>query len=170
MKRIAIVGCPGSGKTTFTRKLAAKTKLPVIHLDFYYHQTKHDYYNNTEAWIATVKELIKQDAWIMDGNYNSTIEARFKRADTIIFFDFPRRKSLYGVVKRRIQYRNKLREEMPSDWEEKANLEFLIYVWHFRKNNREETLKAIADNHDKDLITFTNRKQANEYLDKVPPS
>lgn len=167
MKRIVIIGCPGSGKTTFTRKLAAKIKLPVIHLDFYYHQTKHDYCNNNEAWVAQVKKLVKQDSWIMDGNYNSTIETRCKRADTIIFFDFPRRKSLYGVIKRHIHYRNKLREEMPNDWKEKANLEFLIYVWKFRKHSREVPLKAIEYNPHADLVVFTNRRQADNYLNSL---
>ena len=167
MKRVAVLGCPGSGKTTFARKLAAKTGLPLIHLDFYYHQTEHDYLHNETAWTAKAKQLISQDSWIMDGNYRSTIDLRLKRADTIIFFDFPRRKSLHGVIKRRIQYRNKRREEMPSDWQEKANLKFLLFVWRFRKNNRVKTLKAIEASSGKNIIMFTNRKQVNKYLSAV---
>lgn len=167
MKRVAIVGCPGSGKTTFTRKLAEKTKLPTIHLDYYYHQKMYDYPNNSEAWKGRVKELIAKDAWIMDGNYNSTINERFRRADTIIFFDYPRRKSLYGVLKRRIQYRNKLREEMPSDWKETASFEFLVFVWNFRRDKRGTTIKALEDNKNKEVFIFTNQKQAQEYLDRI---
>jgi len=38
MNRILIPGSGGSGKTTFTRKLAAKTGLPLHHLDTLYWQ------------------------------------------------------------------------------------------------------------------------------------
>ncbi len=167
MKRVAIVGCPGAGKTTFARKLSEKTKLPVVHLDFYYHQQKYDYHNNRDAWIKRVKKLIQQDSWIMDGNYSSSFVPRFKRADTIIFFDFPRRTSMHGVVKRRIQYHNKLRVEMPSEWKEKANLEFLKYVWNFNKSDRGKILTAIKEAGDKNVIVFKNRKQANDFLKEL---
>ena len=32
MKRIMIIGCPGSGKSTFARGLAEKTGLPLYYL------------------------------------------------------------------------------------------------------------------------------------------
>lgn len=165
MRRVAVVGCPGSGKSTFTRKMAAKTGLPAVYLDFYHHQLMYNYYNDLPAWIARVKELIKADQWVMDGNYNSSIEPRFQRADTIIFFDFPRRVSLYGVIKRRFEYRNKRRLEMPSDWEEHINWEFLKFVWNFRKNNRQVTLNAIEKFSTKEVRIFTNHTQANNYID-----
>ncbi len=165
MKRIAVVGCPGAGKTTFVRKLAEKTKLPVVHLDYYYHQKKYDFYNNSDAWIKKVNELIQRDMWIMDGNYKSTFDSRFKRADTIIFFDFPRRTSLYGALKRRMQYRKKFREDMPSDWKEKADLTFLKYVWSFNKNSRHKVTEALEKNKDKTMVVFKNRKQVKKYLD-----
>lgn len=167
MKRVAIIGCPGVGKTTFAIKLAAKTKLPLIHLDYYYHQNEHDYYHDKQAWIKRVELLIAQDKWIMDGNYSSTFEQRFKRADTIIFIDFPRRMALWGVVKRRIHYRNKQRQEMPSDWKEKANLEFLTYVWNFKRKHRSKQLSALKKARGKDVIVFTKRAQAKEFLAKV---
>lgn len=164
MKRIAIVGCPGCGKTTFARKLGAKTKLPVIHLDYYYHQTEYDYYNNKEAWIKRVKKLIAQDKWIMDGNYSSTYDSRFKRADIVIILDYPRRKSMYGVIKRRIQYHNKLRDEMPSDWTEKVDLGFIRYVWNFRKNDRYKITDIISTLQNKEIIIFKKRSDAEAYL------
>ena len=36
MKKIIIIGCPGSGKSTFARNLAAKTNLPLYYLDMLY--------------------------------------------------------------------------------------------------------------------------------------
>lgn len=164
MKRIAIVGCPGSGKTTFARQLAQKTGLPILHLDFYYHDSEQDYYSNKEEWFARVRGLIKQDLWIMDGNYGSTMLERFKRADTVIFFDVSIWTSIHGVVKRRIQYRHKQRKDMPSDWKEKANWEFMKYVWNFRKENRAKILSLLEQSAGADIVVFQSRREANEYL------
>ena len=168
MQRVAVIGNPGAGKTTFSRKLAAKTKLPVVHMDYYYHQTDQDYGNNPENWDAKVEELINQDAWIMDGNYNIHVGNRLKRADSIFYFDFPSRRSLHGVIKRRIHYRNKLREEMPNDWEEKVQFSFLVYVLRYRRKHRKRTLQALSDYPEKTVVIFTNRRQADEYLAKFP--
>lgn len=164
MKRVAVIGCPGAGKTTFTRKLHEKTGLPVIHLDFYYHQKKFDFYNNREAWISCVEKLINEDSWIMDGNYSSTFEQRFKRADTIIFFDYPRRISFYRTIKRRIEFRNSHRAEMPSDWKEKADKDFLKYVWNFNRDSRSRITEQLKKNKDKNIIIFLAPKQAEDYL------
>lgn len=164
MKRVAVIGSPGTGKTTFVKKLALKTGLPIIHLDFYYHQKQFDYRTNQPAWIKKVTELSKQDKWIMDGNYNSSFEVRFKRADTIIFLDLPRRIAFYGVIKRRIQYHGKLRDDMPSDWKEKANWEFLKYVWKFNGEHRDIILSSIDNTKGKKVVVFNNRKQLNSYV------
>lgn len=167
MKRVVIIGCPGAGKTTFARKLTKKLALPLIHLDYYYHQKESDYYNDKGAWIKKVEELIRQPKWIIDGNYSSSFEQRFARADTILFFDFPRRTSISGVMKRRVYHRNKLREDMPSDWKEKANWEFLRYVWKFRGDSRNTILKALEKHKDKTIHTFKNRAAAEKFLNNL---
>ena len=35
-RRVLVIGMAGSGKSTFSRALSAKTGVPVIHLDFHY--------------------------------------------------------------------------------------------------------------------------------------
>lgn len=35
MKKIIVIGCMGSGKSTFAEKLHRKTKIPLFHLDKY---------------------------------------------------------------------------------------------------------------------------------------
>ena len=103
----------------------------------------------------------------MDGNYNSSVVERFKRADTIFFFDFPRRASMYGVIKRRIQFRNKHREEMPDDWQEKITFKFLLFVWNYRRVNRKTTMEALHETTGKDIFIFNNREQTHKYLEKL---
>jgi hypothetical protein len=40
-------------------------------------------------WRAKVIELVARDAWIMEGNYGSSLDLRLPRADTVIWFDYP---------------------------------------------------------------------------------
>src|SRR5665213_2454500 len=167
MKRVVIVGCPGSGKSTFSKKLASKAGLPIIHLDYYYHQTKHNYYVDTESWNSKVVELIKPDKWIVEGNYGATFPERFGAADTIIFFDIPRRICFYRILKRWIYYRNRKRDEMPDDWAEKLDPEFLKYVWYFKKRSRPKILNQVNIHKNENVLIFKKSKTAEDYLGSI---
>jgi adenylate kinase family enzyme len=154
MKRVLVVGSPGSGKSTFSKKLHKKTKLPIIHLDYYHLQSEHNYQSDT-------------DAWIMDGNYAASYPARFTAADTIVFFDIPRRVCLWRILKRYFYYQNRTRDEMPEDWQEKLDPEFLKYVWRFNKQSKPKILVAIQNHKNKDVLVFKNSQQAEEYLKTI---
>ncbi|MCA9333151.1 AAA family ATPase [Candidatus Saccharibacteria bacterium] len=164
MKRVCIVGCPGAGKTTFATKLAQKIDLPLVHLDYYYHQKKYDYYNDKVAWNKKVQELVQKESWIIDGNYSSTFDIRFKRADTIIFLDFPRRVSFSRVLKRRIKLHGKKRKDMPEEWNEKIDWYFIKYVWKFKGDSRSRVITAIENNKGKQIIVFKSPKETKKYL------
>ena len=168
MKRVLVIGCPGAGKTTFAKQLAAKTGLPLIHLDFYYHDKSKNYYaqENKETWFAHVRQLMKPDEWIMDGNYSSTFPERFEKADTIIFFDFPLHLRLYGIFKRRWQFRKKVRDDMPEGWCEAITWEFFKFVWNF-ENYRPRITNVLNQRTSKKVIVFKTRAQAQRYLDKI---
>lgn len=166
MKKVIIVGSPGSGKSTFAAKLHDKTGLPLIHLDFYYHQMKYSYYNDRAAWVARVLLLMETDKWIMDGNYKSTILMRCETADTIILFDLPRWLCVYRVLTRRFHYRNKQRPDMPKEWSEKLTYEFIRYVWKFSKEQIPTVLEGIAANTDKQILIFHKQADVDAYLVK----
>lgn len=100
MKRVAVIGSPGTGKSTFAKQLAAQTGLPLIHLDYHYHDKKRGYPTNKEAWVAKTRELAQPDAWIIDGNFASTLVERLQMADTIFYFDMPTSLAISGIVKR----------------------------------------------------------------------
>jgi adenylate kinase family enzyme len=167
MKRVVVLGSPGAGKSTFARKLHQRSGLPIVHLDFYYHQSKYDYINNLEAWIARVKKLMEPEEWIIDGNYQSTVPLRCEAADTIILFDLPRRVCMYRVLRRRLQLRNKQRVDMPSEWKEKADWGFLKFVWNFNRLQIPRIVEVIDQNRHKNVAIFKSSADAKRYLEAV---
>src|SRR5438034_11750677 len=86
LKRILVIGSGGSGKTTFARRLAERTTLPLIHLDALYWRPGWDP-TPADEWRARVEALANEPAWIMDGNYGGTLDIRLAASDTIVFLD-----------------------------------------------------------------------------------
>jgi adenylate kinase family enzyme len=140
MQRILIIGCPGAGKTTFARKLAEKTALPLVHLDKFYHDNRFDYRTDAEAWYAEVRALTSRPRWIMDGNYKSTFDIRMSRADTIIYLDYPTWLTVMRAYKRRIYFHKTVRPDMPTNWEERLDRTFLRFILQYRRVVRPQVL------------------------------
>ena len=73
MRKVIIIGCPGSGKTTFSRRLARITGLPLYHLDSIWHKLNRTNISK-EDFVRRVEEIMTGDQWILDGNYGGTME------------------------------------------------------------------------------------------------
>ena len=87
-RRVLVTGMAGSGKSTFSRSLAVKTGLPVIHLDLYFWKPGWVAPSELE-WREQQSGLLAGDAWIADGNYHETLDLRLERADTLVVLDMP---------------------------------------------------------------------------------
>lgn len=87
-RRVVVTGLAGSGKSTFAVALAARTGLPVIHLDLAF--WRPGWVAPSEAeWRATQRVVLAGDAWIADGNYHETLDLRIELADTLVVLDMP---------------------------------------------------------------------------------
>ena len=150
MKRVLVIGCCGSGKSTFSKKLSEKLNIETIHLDQYYWKKDWVETDNKE-WREKVKELAKKDEWIMDGNYGGTFDIRFPKADMIILLDNSKWVCLYRVIKRIIKYNGKVRPDMPDGCRERFDRKFLKYVYSFNNDHQ-----PIIDSY---LSLFTHKQQ-----------
>ncbi len=162
MKRILVIGGNGSGKSTFSKKLGIKTGLPVIHLDKIWWRGNWEYISREEFDILLSAEL-KKEEWIIDGNFERTLEERIKFCDTVFYFDFSTVKCLFGVTERVLKNYGNTRADMGGNCPEKFDLEFYRAILRFNKKNRPKT-KVLLEKYNPEVIVFKNRKQATEYL------
>ena len=127
-KRVLVLGSCGSGKTFFTRQLSQVLGLPAVHLDASFWRPCQISTPQSE-WRGVVSSLIKQESWIMDGTYESTLDLRIPAADAIIMIRRPRLNCLWGVFRRSLIYRNKTRPDAPSGYP--INIAYLRYLWRY---------------------------------------
>ena len=162
MRKIIVIGCPGSGKTTFSLKLKEKTGLPLFHLDAIWHKADRTHICR-EEFDAHLAEILAMDAWIIDGDYSRTLQRRMNACDTIVFLDFPMPVCLKGAIARLGQKR----EDMPwMDTELDPTLQREIEEYQGTK--RPVVLSLIEKYRtQKEVFVFLSREEADRFLDGI---
>ena len=161
MKKIMVIGCPGSGKSTFSRALHEITGIPLFHLDMMYWNSDRTTVEKA-IFRERLSETIQKNEWIIDGNYGSTIELRLQACDTVIFLDYPSDICLNGIMERR----GKARTDMPwIESENKEDAEFIEFIKNFNTQSRPKILELLSEYSHKDIHIFKTRDEANEFLD-----
>ena len=161
MKRIIVIGCPGSGKSTFSRKLHDKTGIPLYHLDLMFWREDKTTVPK-DVFLSHLSEILSTDEWIIDGNYSSTMELRMAACDTVIFLDYPTDVCLGGVAARR----GTARPDMP--WiENEEDEEFTELIKSYNERQRPNVLSLFEKYKDKSIIVFTEREQSDAFLGEL---
>ena len=154
MKKVIVVGCPGSGKSTFARKLQEKTGLPLYYLDMIWHKPDKTTLTK-EEFDEKLHELIARDEWIIDGNYSRTLEPRLQACDTAFVLDLPLEVCLAGAQARV----GTKRIDMP--WEEtELSQEFLNYILSFSQQKLPRLLQLARQySAQKQVVFFRSRQE-----------
>ncbi len=161
MLKAIIIGCPGSGKSTFANKLRNITKLPLYHLDMIWH--KEDRTTITkEEFDVKLSNLLEKDRWIIDGNYQRTLEMRLKECDTVFLMDYPLDICIAGV-KSRVGHKH---NDLP--WiEDNLDPEFEEKIVNFSKDKLPKIYDLLEKYKDKNIIIFHTREESDKYLKKL---
>ena len=162
MKKVIVIGCPGSGKTTFSEKLNKCIGLPLYHLDAIWHKSDRTHISRQD-FDKRIVEIFAEPEWIIDGNYKRTIETRLKQCDTVFLFDLPTEVCIQGATERI----GKGRYDLP--WiETELDPEFKKFIEEFPK----ETLPYIYDlldkyKSEKEIVVFKSRNDADSYIKHI---
>lgn len=161
MKKIIVIGCPGSGKSTFSRALHQKIGLPLHHLDMMYWNADKTTVEKS-LFRERLSAVLNTDEWIIDGNYGSTMETRINACDTVFFLDIPTDVCLAGIKERF----GKPRSDMP--WvETEADAEFLNFIKSYHDEERPRVLELIEKYGDKNIVIFQSREEADGFLSRI---
>lgn len=160
--KIAIVGAPGTGKTTLSNILSKLYGIEATHIDGIHH---------LENWVQRDKEerdriildVVKRDKWIIDGTYKATLKPRFEAADLIIWLDYSSLAQIKGVMERYLKNKGKEKPEIPG-CKEKMDKEFFTYVLKYNKEKRKNIVNNLDGIDKSKLIVFKNRRQLNKWL------
>ncbi|MBI4445711.1 MAG: adenylate kinase [Acidobacteria bacterium] len=100
MRRVAVFGNTGGGKSTLARSLAELTSLPLYHLDIIQDRVAREKIPHDE-YLKAHTELLRRDAWIIDGAgcFKPTWEY-FAWADTLVYIDLPLCTHFLWITKR----------------------------------------------------------------------
>lgn len=162
-KRILVLGCCGSGKSTFARRLGEITKLPVVHLDKLY--WKPGWTPSTrEEYHSALNTALSQDAWIIDGEFSSTLQLRLERCELALYLDYPRAVCLWGVMTRVLKSIGKTRPDMGEGCPERFDWAFIKFTWHFKKTQGTKN-KELVRLSGKPVVWFRTRRDAKKYLE-----
>ena len=158
MKKIIVIGCPGSGKSTVSRALHNKTAIPLYHLDMMYWNADKTTVEKS-IFLERLSAVLKKDEWIIDGNYGSTMELRMAACDTVIFLDYPLDVCLNGIKERF----GKPRSDMP--WiETEEDAEFIEFIKSYNEQQKPKVLELLKKYSDKNIIILESREQADAFL------
>jgi adenylate kinase family enzyme len=141
VQRILILGSPGTGKSTLARELSQLLHLPLYHLDQLFFEA--DWVTNEAKFNQQLQAVLKQDQWIIDGNYAASLPKRLAQADAVIYLDFPVHVALIGVMKRYVRYKHTTRPDMAPGCTEQLRLSFLWYVLTFKYKKKSKTLRHL---------------------------
>lgn len=158
MEKVIVIGSPGAGKSTFARKLRDMTGLPLYYLDMLWH--KPDRTNiSREEFDEKLKEIAERGRWIIDGNYQRTLELRMEWCDTIILLDYPLEVCLLGAEERI----GSKREDMP--WiETEFDKEFKQWILDFQGEPLARIYRLLEKyKESRNVFVFKSREEAEEF-------
>lgn len=144
MKKIIILGCPASGKTTLGIYLSEKFSIPLYHLDKIFWVQKGGI--KQDIFLEKQMEIMSREKWIIDGNFlrSTSYEVRLQNADTIIFFYLSKAVIFLRLIKRYFKYFNKKRPDSSSESRFHIDWHIIKFIWNYPSDEEFNKISAFA--------------------------
>ena len=159
MNRILVIGCPGAGKTYFAKALSKLIDIPVIHMD--------NLYWNKDRTSASKEELenkllpyLKEEKWIIDGNYHETLKQRLEYATDVFFLNMPRETCIEGILERIDQPR----DDIPWIETKKDAIELIEWTIDYESRTKEDEERLLKKYKKVNVHILRTREEVNKYL------
>jgi len=162
LRRVAIMGNGGSGKTWLARQMSLLLDRAPVHLDDVYWQPgQHGTARDKAIVIEEIRELSLTSGWIIEGIYGWLINVILPRTTTLVFLDLPEDECI-GNIKARGKQRGENDESFEEliDWASK---------YRERRNNWNsfESHLRMFEEFPNEKVRLKGRTEVFEYLDKM---
>lgn len=162
MNRIMIIGCPGSGKSRLSKLLGKQLDIPVLHLDYIYHIDNFHQISREELKTMIESFASSHDRFIIDGNYNATMEWRLQFCDTVILLDIDTEICVKNVLER---LNEEIREDMAPGFDNSImDDDFLDFVRGFQ-SEKLPGIKNLLLQHQKNVILLSDYDEIETFLE-----
>jgi adenylate kinase family enzyme len=171
MRRVAIIGPAGAGKSTLAVELAKILRIDVVQLDRLFWQPGWVKTSDVEC-EAVQRAALAGDAWIVDSAAPRALRTRLEAADTIVFLDLPLWRCALRAVRRRVRTRGRARTELapgcvPARVDRAAN-RYLRYVRTYRSGLRRRILgelNRLSETHR--IVVLRSPRDVRAFVDSV---
>lgn len=162
MKRILVIGCPGAGKTYFSKKLKEIMGLPVVHMDnLYWNEDKTSI--SFDELNKKLLPYLQNEEWIVDGNYHDTLKLRLEYATDVFFLKMPREQCIEGILERIDQPR----DDIPWVETKKDAVELIEWTIDYEERTKADEEALLKEYPNVKVHIIKNRDDADKFLEKL---
>ncbi len=162
--KIRIIGCSGSGKTYFAKRLSEKYNVPYFDLDDIQWDNSQNSYGvkmPIDKRNQMLNDILQQPDWIIEGVYYAWVQQSFEEADMIYVLDMPKRLYKFRIIKRFIQ--RKIGTEKGKKETFKSVYNLLKWTDTFQNANMKEIIR-ILEQHKRKVIYLKNKREIHRIL------
>jgi adenylate kinase family enzyme len=103
VRKVAVIGGTGSGKSTVSRALAQRLGVPHIELDALFWKPGW-VMGSAEEFRPIVEAALDPNGWVVDGNYRTRLGTLvLDQADLVVWLDMPLLTKLWRIYRRTLR-------------------------------------------------------------------